>query len=100
MSDQQPLAVTPESLKATADHLADVSSKMKNVLSTLQSSLSAKGAPWGNDEPGRNFAEGSNGYVAQEDWVFGSIQAKTDLLDTYSTQMHETANSLEQQDNT
>ena len=40
----QPLGVTPAGLRATSDHLADVSSRMKGVLSTLQNNLSSEGA--------------------------------------------------------
>jgi|SRR3954464_12320432 uncharacterized protein YukE len=98
MPDQEPLAVSPDSLKATAQHLAAVSSKMKTVLSTLQGKLAGEGQPWGNDGTGRTFADGPNGYLAQVDWVNGSVGAKTDLLDQYSQQMTDTAESLRQQD--
>jgi uncharacterized protein YukE len=93
-----PLQVTPDELRATSEHLAAVSSQMKNVLSSLQSKLSNEGEPWGNDKTGHAFAEGPNGYLAQQDWVNKSIDAKTQLLDQYAGQLKNTADSLQQQD--
>ena len=94
----QPLGVTPAGLRATSDHLADVSSRMKGVLSTLQNNLSSEGAAWGDDKIGSQFADGGDGYLAQLDWVDGSIDAKTGLLDNYSGGLRTAADTLEQQD--
>lgn len=92
------LRVTPAELRAAADHLADVSGRMTEVLSGLQSMLGGQGAPWGDDKIGDNFANGGKGYLAQLDWVDGSINAKTGLLDEYSTGLHTAADTMEQQD--
>lgn len=96
MSD--PLGVTPAELRATSDHLADVSSRMKQVLSSLEGKLSGEGAAWGADKIGNEFANGGDGYLSQLDWVNGSIDAKTDLLDGYSDGLRTAADTLEQQD--
>lgn len=56
-------SLTPSELRATAEHLTDVSDRFKDVLSTLRDNLAAEGAPWGDDEPGRAFANGENGEV-------------------------------------
>jgi uncharacterized protein YukE len=93
-----PLGVTPSELRATAEHLADVSGRMKGVLSSLQNKLSGEGAAWGNDSVGSEFANGGEGYLAQLDWVDGSIDAKTGLLDEYSEGLRTAADTLEQQD--
>lgn len=93
-----PLQVTPDALRATSEHLAAVSSQMKGVLSSLQGKLSGEGEPWGDDETGHSFAGGPNGYIAQQDWVNKSIGAKTQLLDQYSGQLKNAADSLQQQD--
>src|SRR5262249_28046667 len=96
----EPLGVSPAELRATADHLADVSSRMKNALSSLDGKLSGEGAAWGDDSIGHGFANGAQGYLAQVDWVHGSIDAKTDLLDGYSDGLRTAANTLEEQDQT
>ncbi len=93
-----PLHVSPDDLRSTSEHLAAVSTQMKNVLSSLQGLLSHEGEPWGNDSTGRDFADGPNGYLAQKDWVSSSIGAKTQLLDQYAEQLKDTADSLQQQD--
>jgi uncharacterized protein YukE len=94
----EPLQVSPDDLRSTSEHLAEVSSQMKTVLSNLMGLLSQEGEPWGNDSTGRNFADGPNGYLAQNDWVNSSINAKTQLLDQYAELLKDAADSLQQQD--
>ena len=94
----QPLGVTPEGLRSTSDHLADVSARMKGVLSSLNGKLSGEGAAWGDDKIGSEFANGGDGYLAQLEWVDGSVDAKTDLLDAYSQGLRTAADTLESQD--
>jgi uncharacterized protein YukE len=88
--------MTPAHLRATAKDLADVSDRMKGVLSSLQGKLSGEGAAWGSDDIGHQFADGGDGYLAQLDRVSGSIDAKTQLLDAYSENLTTIANSFEQ----
>jgi uncharacterized protein YukE len=90
--------VTPPELRATSQHLEAVSSKMKGVLSELQANLSAEGAAWGDDEIGDQYANGDAGYLAQQGWVDGSVEAKTSLLDYYARGLKTAADSFEQQD--
>ena len=92
------LGVTPPDLRATSEHLYDVSNRMKEVLSTLRARLAAEGVAWGDDEMGEQFANGSGGYLAQLKWVDGSVAAKTELLDYYSRGLKGAADSFEQQD--
>ncbi|BBX89065.1 hypothetical protein H5U98_28845 [Mycolicibacterium boenickei] len=96
MADE--LGVGPSDLRATSRNLSDVSSRMKNVLSTLQANLAAEGAPWGDDKMGDEFAKGESGHLSQRHWVDGSVAAKTDLLDYYSGGLRGAANSFEQDD--
>jgi uncharacterized protein YukE len=93
-----PLGVTPPELRATSQHLEAVSSTMKGVLSALQADLAAEGAAWGDDEIGDQYANGDSGYLAQQGWVDGSVEAKTGLLDYYSRGLKTAADSFEQQD--
>lgn len=92
------LGVTPPDLRGTSEHLYDVSARMKDVLSTLQDRLRAEGAAWGDDKIGDQFANGDAGYLAQFDWVDGSVAAKTDLLDYYSRALKGAADSFENND--
>jgi uncharacterized protein YukE len=93
-----PLAVTPDGLRAAGNHLEEVSAKLKKVLMSLNAKLDAEGAAWGDDKAGHGFADGTGGYLAQVDWVDTSIKAKTDLLDEYSGTIRDTADTLEGQD--
>jgi hypothetical protein len=96
----EPLGVTPVDLRAASAYLADVSARMKDVQSSLQELLSGEGEAWGHDKIGNQFANGGQGYRSQSDWVDGSIEAKTQLLDHYSRGLSMTADALEQQDST
>jgi hypothetical protein len=58
--------------------------------------LSGEGEAWGHDKIGDKFANGGQGYRSQTNWVDGSIDAKTDLLDHYADRLRRTANALEQ----
>jgi uncharacterized protein YukE len=94
----EPFGVTPCELRATASYLAEVSSRMKGMLSSLRAQLAGEGAAWGNDSIGHQFASCANGYLAQADWVEGSVDAKTNLLDDYSDQLRNAADTFEQSD--
>ncbi|OBF37354.1 hypothetical protein A5719_22145 [Mycolicibacterium peregrinum] len=96
MADE--LGVGPSDLRATSRNLNDVSVRMKNVLSTLRSNLMAEGAAWGDDKMGDGFAKGGGGYLAQKDWVDGSVSIKTELLDYYSDGLKGSADSFELND--
>jgi hypothetical protein len=94
----EPLGVTPSDLRAASAYLAYVSDRMKELQSSLQDTLSGEGAAWGHDKIGDQFANGGQGYRSQWDWVDGSIDAKTELLDYYADGLRLTADALEQQD--
>ena len=89
---------TPPNLRSTSGDLHDTSSHVKAVKSGLRANLAAEGAAWGGGDLGDGFANGSNGYLAQSDWVDGSVDAKTDLLDYYAAMLKLTADSVEQSD--
>jgi hypothetical protein len=94
----EPLGLTPAELRAASEYLADVSSRMKAAQSSLLEMLNREGEAWGDDKIGSQFASGAQGYRIQSDWVDGSIEAKTELLDYYSHGLRTAADSLEQQD--
>jgi hypothetical protein len=90
------LGVDPFELRMTSRYLADVSDRMKAVKSSLLELRSAEGEAWGHDKIGDRFANGGQGYRSQTNWVDGSIEAKTELLDYYADRLRHTANALEQ----
>jgi uncharacterized protein YukE len=92
------LSVNPDDLRTAAANVADISSEMKQVLSALKGQLAALGSPWGNDSTGDQFANGSNGYLAQVDTVDGSIDATTRQLDSLSQSLTSAASNFEHQD--
>lgn len=93
-----PLGVTPPYLRTTSQHLADVSTMMKDVFSTLRENMRCEGTPWLGGKVGEQFADGENGFNAQCGWVDGSGLAKTDLLDYYSLGLKGAADAFQQHD--
>jgi len=93
-------AVQPDQLRSTATDLADVATRMKGVMTRLSANLAAEGSPWGDDDSGRKFRHGENdnGYDAQKEWVDGSVDDKTDLLNEYADGLRTGANHFEQAD--
>ena len=90
--------VTPPELRRVYGDLGEVSSRMTAVMSSLRAQLGAEGAGWGNDSLGHQFANGPSGYLAQRNWVQGSVDAKIILLDYYSEQLRNAAHSFEHSD--
>ena len=92
--------VQPDDLRSTAKDLADVSIRMKGVMSRLSANLAAEGSPLGEDDSGRKFRHGDNdnGYDSQKEWVDGSVDVKAQLLDEYSDGLRTGADTLEQTD--
>lgn len=92
--------VQPDDLRSTAKDLADVSIRMKGVMSRLSANLAAEGSPWGEDDSGRKFRHGDNdnGYDSQKEWVDGSVDVKAQLLDEHSDGLRTGADTLEQTD--
>jgi hypothetical protein len=100
-----PFGASPAELRAVADQLTEVSSRMKKVWqrllqgTTAQGNIDNPGEPsWGNGEDGHQFADGPNGYVAQRDSFGVAMQAKTDLLDRYAEVLRQTADGSQAQD--
>lgn len=90
------LGVNLDDLRKASNDLADVSARFKQVFTSLTNNLAALGSPWGDDKTGDQFAEGDSGYLAQKDWVSGSIDGKTQLLDKYSQNLSDAATDFGQ----
>jgi hypothetical protein len=76
-----PLQVTPSRLRAVANDLADLSSRMNDVWSSLEGKLDAAGPVWGDDSTGRQFADG---YNPQAEGVRKAGDAQRGFLDEQS----------------
>jgi uncharacterized protein YukE len=94
----EPLGVTPHELRGTSKHLNDVSTRMKDALSSMRAELAAAGAQWGDDSMGDQFAKGDAGFAAQWNYVDESVAVKTGLLDYYARGLKGAADSFEAQD--
>ncbi|WP_101951149.1 hypothetical protein [Mycobacterium sp. 3519A] len=90
---------SPDDLRRVSQHLADSKAHMEAILAFMSANLpDDNSAPWGNDDIGKNFADGDSGYLAQWHWVEDSIRAKAKLLGDYSNSLRTAADTFEQQD--
>jgi len=64
MTAPSSIQVNPGRLRTAAQDSGTINSNIAQALATLQSSLSAKGSPWGSDSFGGKFANGDQGYIA------------------------------------
>lgn len=81
----------PHLLDTAAGKTGGVRDAIDAVLSTLASSLAARGAPWGHDEIGSRFAAGPDGYLASERNLRDSAAAISGSFDRFSTTQYEAA---------
>ena len=84
---------SPGELRRVASDLDEVSTAINGVMSTLRAQLAAStaaGPPWAWSECSQ-VVDGPNGIEAQIDRVFGSLEAKTGLLDYYSDFLRQAA---------
>jgi hypothetical protein len=94
------LCVPPSDVRATARYIAGVSSRMKEVHTSLERRLSDEGEAWGHDEIGDAFANGRQGYLAQKNWVMESMCAQSDFLDYCAQFLECAADTFEHEDST
>ncbi len=92
--------VNPTQLLAAAKDSSDIQTSITNVLSTLQNSLTMSNkAPWGNDEFGHKFAEGSSGYLAVRDNLFSGIGDMAGTFGSIASGQTQAAGELSGADN-
>lgn len=78
--------------------MGDLRDRMNGILATLESSLAAKGAAWGGDGYGSNFADGPQGYVAARENLTEGIGNTAKTLDSYSDGQYKAADLLARTD--
>ncbi|MTE16259.1 hypothetical protein [Nocardia aurantiaca] len=86
--------VNAEALHTAADKTAQVHDQVRDILSSLQNALSAKGTPWGNDEYGQRFAGGENGYLAQSGNQTDGIATIATSFDHFATTQSKATDAL------
>jgi len=73
MTSPSSIQINPGQLRTAAQDSSAVKDNIAQVLATLQSSLNAKGSPWGKDSFGNKFANGDKGYIAASKNVLSAV---------------------------
>jgi hypothetical protein len=95
------IELDPDLLRQAAQKTSHVRDRINTVLSTLQTSLANRGAPWGNDKLGDQFVNGSDGntgYFASHANLTTSSSNMATTFGNFSTNQTDTASFMERQD--
>ncbi|WP_454198385.1 WXG100 family type VII secretion target [Nocardia sp. Marseille-Q1738] len=95
------IELDPDLLRQAAQKTSHVRDRINSVMSTLQTSLAGRGAPWGNDKIGDNFYNGPNGndgYQASRKNLTTNATNMSTTFGNFSTNQARTADYLERQD--
>lgn len=95
------VGVTPEKLRGAAGRMGDLRDRVSSILSTLETSLAAKGAAWGGDGYGSTFTDGPNGndgYTAAHTNLNTGLGDMATTLGSYAKGQYDAATLLEKQD--
>ncbi|MET8871588.1 hypothetical protein [Nocardia sp. NPDC004604] len=86
--------VTPEQLRCAARDMGILRDRVAAILTNLETSLAAKGAAWGNDSYGSNFADGPDGYTLTHTEITKGMGDLTTTLGSYSDGQYKAATAL------
>ncbi|WP_433195552.1 WXG100 family type VII secretion target [Nocardia sp. CA-107356] len=86
--------VTPEQLRSAARDMGILRDRVGAILTNLETSLAAKGAAWGNDSYGSNFADGPEGYTLTHADIEKGMGDLRTTLDSYSDGQYKAATAL------
>ncbi|WP_433195544.1 hypothetical protein ACQP1G_41685 [Nocardia sp. CA-107356] len=81
-----------------AERTSAVRDRVNSVLSTLDSALTGRGAPWGNDKLGAQFAEGDQGYLVAREKMSANIKTTATNFDNFYSGQTKTAKELRRMD--
>ncbi|WP_330233024.1 hypothetical protein OHA40_11405 [Nocardia sp. NBC_00508] len=98
---EERIELDPDLLRQAARKTGHVRDRINSVMSTLQTSLAGRGAPWGNDKIGDNFYNGPNGndgYRASRENLTTNSANTASTLGNLSTNQTDTADYLARQD--
>lgn len=88
------IEIHPDRLRTAANDSSAIKDNIAQVLATLQSSLNAKGSPWGNDSFGHKFANGDKGYVAVSKNVLSAVSDMSTTFDSIAQGQVQAADEL------
>lgn len=84
----------PHLLDTAAGKTGGVRDAINAVMATLGASLAGRGAPWGQDKTGLQFADGADGYLASKTNLEASAAALACSFDKFSTTQYDAATEL------
>jgi len=94
MTSPSSIQINPGLLRTAAQDSSAIKDNIAQVLATLQSSLNAKGSPWGKDSFGDKFANGDKGYVASSKNVLSAVSDMGTTFDSIAQGQVQAADEL------
>ena len=98
MTSPSTIQINPGLLRTAAQDSSAIKDNIAQVLATLQSSLNAKGSPWGKDSFGDKFANGDKGYVAASKNVLSAVSDMGTTFDSIAQGQVQAADQLSSAD--
>ncbi|MFG1794423.1 hypothetical protein [Nocardia sp. NPDC049149] len=68
--------------------------KTESIVNRLRSSMESRGACWGDDKAGHDFADGPKGYLAGRNSHLGSLDTNVKRMTEQSTEMDKALKAL------
>ncbi|MFI6955834.1 hypothetical protein ACIBJI_20440 [Nocardia sp. NPDC050408] len=85
----------PEALRARAPEHERIAADVAATVQTLRNALSAEGAPWGDDDAGRAFAQS---YIPEHKQTMADLDSLVGVLRQSGSDLRQLANNLEDTD--
>ncbi|MFI9506307.1 hypothetical protein [Nocardia sp. NPDC052566] len=91
----EPIRIETRGLRTGSAGLEHVGERVDAILAKLMASAAMRGTPWGTDKPGKQFAEGNQGYITGRSNLFGSLKANAERMQDQAKGLRETAVAFE-----
>ncbi|MCX4093042.1 WXG100 family type VII secretion target [Nocardia sp. alder85J] len=87
--------IETQHLRGVAGDLDGVADSIQAILSRLTAASSAHWGRWGDDDFGRQFSGGDNGYVKSDQNLQSVIGSRAEMLRSYSQGLRDAAQHLD-----
>ncbi|QIS08959.1 WXG100 family type VII secretion target [Nocardia arthritidis] len=85
----------PKGLRSAADDFEGAANIIDGVLKRLRSHADGRGACWGHDKTGDEFANGEKGYLKGRDNLYASLKNNVERIQSQAKELRNSAAAFE-----
>ncbi|WP_378737165.1 hypothetical protein [Nocardia brasiliensis] len=89
------IEVDTSGFRSAATDFEACTHKVESILKNLRTSADGRGACWGDDKTGEQFANGEKGYLAGRDNLYASLQNNIDRFTEQTRELRKAAKAFE-----